>query len=302
MQKPMFTVTPVVEKDNYGQFVIEPLENGFGHTLGNALRRVLLSSFKGAAITKVKVEGVTHKFSTLAGLSEDMVDLMLNLKAVKVAYDGDEPVKATLSVKGPAEVHASDIVVPPGVRVVNGDVVIARLAKGGKLDMELEIATGYGYSPAEERTTSTVGVLVLDAIFSPVERVSYKVESTRVGRRTDYDKIVLDIYTDGSEMASVVLKSAAQTLVQYFMQIVEPAVAAEGTDAVGGVVTGGSIAIEELGLPTRISNALKNADYKTAAALAKATDKDLKNVKNLGEKSISVVDEALEAKGFKRTR
>lgn len=301
MQKPMFTVTPVKVTDNYGQFVIEPLENGFGHTLGNALRRVLLSSFKGAAITKVKVEGVTHKFSTLEGLSEDMVDLMLNLKAVKVAYEGDEPITASLSVKGPAEVKAGSITVPAGVRVVNPDMVIARVAKGAKLEMELEIATGYGYSPSEERSTSTVGVLVLDAIFSPVERVSYKVEATRVGRRTDYDKLVIDIYTDGSQSPDAVLKSAAETLVSYFQQVVEPQVSDAATIETE-TASGSSVSIEELGLPTRITNALKNADYKTAAALAKATDKDLKNVKNLGEKSISVVDEALEAKGFKRTK
>lgn len=299
MQKPMFTVTPIDAKDNYGQFVVEPLENGFGHTLGNALRRVLLSSFKGAAITKVKVEGVNHKFSTLEGMSEDMVDLMLNLKAVKVSYDGDEPVTAKLSVKGPAEVKAGDIVTPVGVEIINKEMVIARLAKGAKLDMELEISTGYGYSPAEERSTTSLGTLVLDAIFSPVERVSYKVESTRVGRRTDFDKLVIDIYTDGSQSPANVLKQAASTLVEYFMQVVEP----QTTDAVQeeAFVTGGSISIEELGLPTRITNALKNADYKTAALLAKATDKDLKNVKNLGEKSISVVDEALEAKGYHRT-
>lgn len=300
MQKPIFTIEKVTEKANYGQFIIEPLENGFGHTLGNALRRVLLSSFKGAAITKAKVEGVTHKFSTLEGMSQDMVDLMLNLKGVKVAYDGDEPVTAKLSVKGPKVVTAKDIVTPPGVTIVNSDAPIAELAKGAKLDVELEISTGYGYSPSEERTTSSVGVLVLDAIFSPVERVSYKVESTRVGRRTDFDKLVIDIYTDGSQSAFEVLKAAAKTLVEYFMQIVEPKT--ESPESAETSVSGSSISIEELGLPTRITNALKNADYKTAAALAKATNKDLKNVKNLGEKSLGLIDEALEAKGFSRTK
>lgn len=301
MQQPMFTVTPLVEKDNYGQFVLEPLENGFGHTLGNALRRVLLSSFRGAAITQVKVEGVTHRFSTLEGLSEDMVDLMLNLKNIKVAYDGDTPVQARLSVKGPKSVTAADIVAPPGVRIINQDAVIAELAKGAKLEIELEVSTGYGYSPSEERSTSTVGVLVLDAIFSPVERVAYKVESTRVGRRTDYDKLVIEIYTDGSRSAHDVLQEAAKTLVSYFHQVYEPqeAVAlADDTESAGR----GSIAIEELGLPTRIANALRNADYKTAPALAKATNKDLKNVKNLGEKSLGLIDESLEAKGLTRTK
>ena len=301
MQKPTFSVTPVKETDNYGQFIVEPLENGFGHTIGNALRRVLLSSFKGAAITKVKVEGVTHKFSTLDGLSEDMVDLMLNLKGVKVAYDGDDVVTAKLSAKGPGVITAKEITTPPGVEVVNKDAVVARLAKGAKLDIEIEIGTGFGYSPSEERTTTTVGELVLDAIYSPVERVSYKVESTRVGRRTDFDKLVLDIYTDGSQTPEVVLKSAASTLVDYFTQVVDPkAVVEDETES--EVESTGSVSTEELGLPTRISNALKQADYLTAASLADATNKDLKHVKNLGEKSLSVIDEALEEKGFKRTQ
>lgn len=297
----MFTVTPVKELDNYGQFVIEPLENGFGHTLGNALRRVLLGSFKGAAITRVKVAGVTHKFSTLEGLSEDMVDLILNLKAVRVSYAGDESVTAKLSAKGPATVKAGDIVTPPGVKIVNPEAVVANLAKGAKLEIELEISTGYGYSPSEDRTANSVGELVLDAIFSPVERVSYKVESTRVGRRTDFDKLVMDIYTDGSATPSAILQAAANTLLDYFQQIVSPQTAEIGASpAEGGAEA--SVSIEELGLPTRIANALKAADFTTAASLAAASDKDLKQVKNLGEKSLSLIDKALAAKGYTRNK
>ncbi len=299
MQKPNFLVNTIQEKDNYGQFAIEPLENGFGHTLGNALRRVLLGSFRGAAITSVKVTGVTHKFSTLEGMSEDMIDLMLNLKNVKVGYDGDSPVTAKLSKRG-GVVKASDIVTPPGVTIINPDLVIAKLAASAKLDMEIEIATGYGYSPADERSSDTLGVISLDAIFSPVERVSYHVDATRVGRRTDYDKIVMDIYTDGTQSPSQVIKKAAETLVEYFSQIVNPTVAEvdEGSEASDAKV----VTIEELTLPTRISNALKNGGYKTAAELADATDRDLKNVKNLGGKSLDIIDEALQAKGFTRTK
>ncbi|MFH2019124.1 MAG: DNA-directed RNA polymerase subunit alpha [bacterium] len=300
MQKPTFAINTIKEELAYGQFAIEPLENGFGHTLGNALRRVLLSSFRGAAITKVKVEGVTHKFSTLAGVSDDMVDLMLNLKNLKVAYLGEEPVTAKLSVKGPRTVTAKDIVLPPGVKIVNEDAPITKLATGAKLDLELEIATGFGYSPAEDRTTDTVGELILDAIFSPVERVSYVVEATRVGRRTDYDKLLIDIYTDGSQSPASVLVSAAQTLQDYFAQIVDPKIEVE---EVSNSVSGSpSISIEELGLPTRITNALKNAEYMSVATLVTATNKDLKNVKNLGGKSIDLLDEALAAKGFTREK
>lgn len=301
MQKLNFTVTTLSESDTHGQFSIDPLEKGFGDTLGTALRRVLLSSFQGAAITSVKVAGVSHKFSTLEGMSEDMIDLMLNLKSVKVAYSGDTPATARLKASGPKVVTAKDFTVPAGVKISSPDVVIARLAGGAKLDLEVEIATGYGYSPAEERTAETLGVITLDALYSPVERVSYRVESTRVGRRTDFDKLVIDIYTDGSSSAESVLKAAASTLVSYFGQIVNPAITTDGegeTTAKGGAAP----ATDELGLPTRIANALKNGGYKTAAELVEATDKDLKNVKNLGGKSLSLIDDALAAKGFKRNK
>lgn len=299
MQSMNFTVNTVEERDNYGVFAIEPLTTGFGHTIGNALRRVLLSSFKGAAITQVKVAGVTHKFSTLAGLSEDMIDLILNLKSVKVAYTGDEPVIAKLSAKGAKAVKASDIVAPATVKIVNGDAVIANLSKDGKLDLELTITTGYGYSPADERPSDAIGSMSIDAIYSPVERVAYKVESTRVGRRTDFDKVVMEIYTDGSSKPSEVLKEAARILVATFNQIVEPSMA---EDVAAVPSSASSVMTDDLGLPTRVGNALKAAGYKTAAELATATDKDLKTVKNLGGKSLGLIDEALSSKGLTRTK
>lgn len=299
MQTMNFSVNTVEERADYGVFNIEPLESGFGHTLGNALRRVLLSSFRGAAITEVKVGGVSHKFSTLAGLSEDMIDLILNLKSVKVAYDGDEPVVAKLSAKGAKVVTAKDIVAPANVKIVNGDAVIASLSKDAKLELELVITTGYGYSPAEDRPSSVIGTMSIDAIYSPVERVAYKVESTRVGRRTDYDKVVMEIYTDGSAMPSTVLKEAARILVATFQQIVEPSAIVDA-----GVVSSAaaSVMTDDLGLPTRVGNALKAAGYKTAAELAMASDKDLKTVKNLGGKSLGLIDEALATKGLTRTK
>jgi DNA-directed RNA polymerase subunit alpha len=299
MQTMNFTVKTIEEKDNYGVFAIEPLTTGFGHTLGNALRRVLLSSFRGAAIESVKVAGVNHKFSTLAGMSEDMIDLILNLKSVKVAYEGEEKVIAKLSAKGVKTVTAKDIVAPATVKIVNTDAVIANLGKDGKLDLELTIGTGYGYSPADERPSTTLGVMSIDAIYSPVERVAYKVESTRVGRRTDFDKVVMEIYTDGSRLPSVVLKEAASILVATFNQIVSPVL----TDDVSAVPSSASsVTTDDLGLPTRIANALKAAGYKTASELATATDKNLKTVKNLGGKSLGLIDEALASKGLTRTK
>ncbi|GAB4026029.1 MAG: DNA-directed RNA polymerase subunit alpha [Candidatus Microgenomates bacterium] len=296
-----FQLNVVEESAKKGIFSIEPLENGFGHTLGNSLRRVLLSSFKGAAITSVKVAGVSHKFSTLAGMSEDMIDLMLNLKSVKVAYSGDEVTTATLSVKGPKVVKASDIITPANVSIVSPDVVIANLAAGAKLDLELTIQSGYGYSPADERPTETLGVLVLDAIYSPVERVSYHVESTRVGRRTDFDKLVIEVITDGSLSPRQALIDASSVLIAAFTQIVSPTPAANGdTGSTSNILA--AVSTDDLGLPTRVANALKNAGFNTAADLARATDKDLKNVKNLGEKSFGLIDEALSAKGLTRTK
>lgn len=296
-----FQLNSIEESAKKGIFSVEPLENGFGHTLGNSLRRVLLSSFKGAAITSVKVAGVSHKFSTLAGMSEDMIDLMLNLKSVKVAYAGDEVTTATLSVKGPKVVKASDINTPANVSIVSPDVVIANLAAGSKLDLELTIQSGYGYSPADERPTETLGVLVLDAIYSPVERVSYHVESTRVGRRTDFDKLVIEVITYGSLSPRQAVIDAASVLVAAFTQIVSPAPVSDG-DVSGATSMLSAVSTDDLGLPTRVANALKNAGLNTAADLARATDKDLKNVKNLGEKSFGLIDEALSVKGLTRTK
>lgn len=296
-----FQLNSIEESAKKGIFSVEPLENGFGHTLGNSLRRVLLSSFKGAAITSVKVAGVSHKFSTLAGMSEDMIDLMLNLKSVKVAYSGDEVAIATLSVKGPKVVKASDITTPANVSIVSPDVVIANLAAGTKLDLEITIQSGYGYSPADERPSDSLGMLVLDAIYSPVERVSYHVESTRVGRRTDFDKLVLEVITDGSLSPRQAVIDAASVLVAAFTQIVSPAPVVDGdTSGASGMLA--SVSTDDLALPTRVANALKNAGLNTAADIARATDKDLKNVKNLGEKSFDVIDEALSVKGLTRTK
>lgn len=295
-----FALNTIEENASRGVFAIEPLENGFGHTIGNALRRVLLSSFKGAAITSVKVAGVSHKFSTLAGMSQDMIDLMLNLKSVKVSYDGDETVTTTLSVKGPKVVTAKDITTPAGVKIVSPDVVIANLSSGTKLDLEMTISSGYGYSPAEERPTETLGVLVLDAIYSPIERVSYHVESTRVGRRTDFDRLVIEVMTDGSVAPSSAVKDAAAVLVSAFNQIINP-VAVDATSSTLPI-SSTNTSLDDLGFPTRVANALKNAGYKTAQDLARATDRDLKNVKNLGGKSLDLIDEALATKGLTRTK
>ncbi len=304
MQIATFKVKTETQTDRYAKFIFEPLPAGFGHTLGNALRRILLSNLKGAAITKVKVEGVKHKFSSLEGMSEDMIDVLLNLKQVKVAYDQDEPTTAHLEVKGPKEVKAKDIQFPPTVRLVNGDQVIAHLNKGATLTMDLTIESGYGYSPATERKAELIGEIPLEALFSPVERVAYDVEQTRVGRRTDFDKLVLEIYTDGSQDPKDVLQEAAKIAVAYFEQIYQPREDLESLKEINSssnqtqVNEEYQLTIEELGIPTRIANALEKAGYVTVNDLAKASLDDLKSVKNLGNKSIQTIQSILTEKGI----
>ncbi len=304
MQIATFKVKTETQTDRYAKFIFEPLPAGFGHTLGNALRRILLSNLKGAAITKVKVEGVKHKFSSLEGMSEDMIDVLLNLKQVKVAYDQDEPTTAHLEVKGPKEVKAKDIQFPPTVRLVNGDQVIAHLNKGATLTMDLTIESGYGYSPATERKAELIGEIPLEALFSPVERVAYDVEQTRVGRRTDFDKLVLEIYTDGSQDPKDVLQEAAKIAVAYFEQIYQPREDLESLEEINSssnqtqVNEEYQLTIEELGIPTRIANALEKAGYVTVNDLAKASLDDLKSVKNLGNKSIQTIQSILTEKGI----
>ncbi|MEK7112529.1 MAG: DNA-directed RNA polymerase subunit alpha, partial [Patescibacteria group bacterium] len=195
MNEPMFEIKQEESKGDYGKFVISPLEQGYGDTLGNSLRRVLLTSLAGAAVTTVRLSGVRHQFSTLKGMKEDVVEFLLNLKKVRFSYSGEKSAKATLSVKESGEVKAKDIKVPASVKIANPELVLATLNKGAKLEAEMEIESGVGYSPAEERAGGTIGLIPLDAAFSPVRRVNYKVEETRVGRLTNYDKLILELWT-----------------------------------------------------------------------------------------------------------
>ena len=299
MIEPFFQIKKEKETQDFGHFISEPLESGFGNTLGNALRRALLSALPGAAITRVKITGVKHKFSTLEGLKEDIVELILNLKQIKVSYDGKKPAKLTLEKTGPGEVKAGDIKTPAKVEIANPDLVIGNLAtKKNRLKAEMLVESGYGYSPAEEREIEKLGEIPVDAIFSPVRQVNYRVEATRVGRRTELDRLVLEIATDGSLKPSKALKRASEILVSYFYQIVKPkkmpkkkAAKTEMPDLAL------NLTVEELDLPTRIANALRKGNYGTVAELVVADETDLSKVKNLGEKSIKVVEAALAQKG-----
>lgn len=299
MNQPMFDIKEEKGKDNYSKFVISPLEQGYGDTLGNSLRRVLLTSLPGAAITTIKISGVKHQFSTLKGMKEDVVEFLLNLKKVRIAYDGEKPVKATLLVKESGEVKAKDIKLPANVKIANGELVLATLNKGAKLEAEMEISAGTGYSPAEDRLTGTIGLIPLDASFSPVRRVNYKVEETRVGRLTNYDKLSLEVWTDGTISPGSAVMAAAKITVSYFNQIVNPKkqVKEEPVVELNDLGPVGKLSVEEIGLPTRVANALVKAGYETVEQLVTAAKEDLIKVKNLGEKSLKIIAVALAEKG-----
>lgn len=300
--KPQFTITPINQDANYSRFVLEPLPQGFGQTLGTSLRRVLYSSIKGAAITSLEIAGASHQFSTLPGVVEDLVHVVLNLKQVRVKYTGDKPTKLTLSVKGEKTVTASDFECSNGASIANPELVIAHLSdKAAKLEITASVETGFGYSPAEDRKSTTVGLIPVDATFSPVVRVNVGVEATRVGRITNFDKLILDITTDGTITPQSALVMASNTLVEYFSAVVNPQSAPETSTASVSkpvVVAGGALSIEELDLPTRIANALQKAGFETVNDLYATTREELAKVKNVGSKSVKLIEAAMAQRGL----
>lgn len=298
MNVPLFEIKEEKKEKNYTKFVITPLERGYGDTLGNSLRRVLLTSLPGAAITSVKISGVKHQFSTLKGMKEDVVEFLLNLKKVRFSYFGEKPVKASLSVKTAGEVKAKDIKVPAGVKISNPEFVLAVVNKGSKLEASLEIECGVGYSPAEERSSGEIGLIPLDASFSPIVRVNYRVEETRVGRLTNYDKLIFEVWTDGTVDAKEALISGAKILISQLNQITNPkAVVKEEKAPDTSLGITGKLSVEEIGLPTRVANALSKAGYETVEQLFGAKKEDLAKVRNLGEKSLKIIKAALGQKG-----
>jgi DNA-directed RNA polymerase subunit alpha len=302
MSQPIFEIQEKESKGNYTKYIITPLEQGYGHTLGNSLRRVLLKSLPGVAITSVRISGVKHQFSTLKGMKEDVVEFVLNLKQVRFSFKGelDKPLVAKISVKGPGEVKAKDIKTPANLEVANPELVLAYLNKDAKLEAEIEVSRGVGYSPSEEREERGVGIIPMDAVFSPILRVNYKIEETRVGRLTNYDKLVVEIWTDGTVDARASLVKASEILISYFGQIVNPKEVKKEEvkidDSLGAV---GKLSVEEVGLPTRVANALIKAGYESVEALVKANKEDLARVRNLGEKSVKIISAALAEKGVK---
>lgn len=294
----MFEIKEEGKGANYGKFVLSPLEQGYGLTMGNSLRRVLLTSLSGLAVTSVKIAGVKHQFSTLVGMKEDVVEFVLNLKKVRFAGKVDKPVKATISVSKAGEFTAAEIKVGGGVKVINTDQILGTLNKGTKLEADMTIEKGVGYSPADERPTNTIGLIPVDASFSPVKRVSFRIEETRVGRLTNYDKLILEVWTDGTMAVHDALVESAKTLVSYFSQVVNPKKVEKEEEVVKdelGLV--GKLSVEEVGLPTRVANSLIKAGFETVEDLARAKKADLVTVRNLGEKSLKIIAAALGTKG-----
>lgn len=284
--------------DNRQIVSVEPLARGFGHTLGNSLRRVLLGALSGASVTKVKVEGASHEFSSLKGVIEDTVGLIQNLKGINFAMSQPKIMIVSLSATGESKVTAGDLKCPTGLEVVNKDHHIATLTdKKSSLVLELTVEYGTGYRLPSDDEKKVVGTIPLDANFSPIVLATYSVENTRVGRQTDLDKLVFDVTTDGSLTAEDAVKRASAILVEYFARLAgdekvyAPQVKVEDTQVEVGVEESSepSIYLEELNLPTRVLNTLKKAGYETIADLQNAGEDGLKNIKNIGPKTVQMV-------------
>jgi len=303
---------------NYGEFVLEPLERGFGVTLGNPLRRILLSSIPGTAVTSVYIEDALHEFSTLPGIKEDVVQIILNLKELVVKFHEPGTKTLLLRAEGPMEVYARDLVVPSSVELINPDLYIATLGEGAKLVMEIRIDEGVGYVAAEKHNIKDrINSIPVDALFSPIKRVAFHVEDTRLGQRTDLDKLILRVWTDGSVSPDVALSQAVSILREqlgFFDQLSlqdsstekqegEVVVEAEVGQAGAAVketspVSEGSVSLDDLGLSTRVLHNLKEEGIDSVASLMALTERELKKVPGIGERSVEEIKERLAARGL----
>lgn len=299
-EKANFNVDTYDEDNNYGKFVIEPLERGFGTTIGNALRRVLLSSMPGAAVYAIKIDGAIHEFSAVDGVVEDVTAIILQIKKLVFELDSDEDVTMVVDVTGPATVTGADIQCPSEVKMISNDLVIAHVAEGKRLYMEMYAHKDRGYQSADQnkKYVNTIGVIPTDSIFSPVVNVAYKVEPTRVGQSAKYDKLTLEITTDGSIKPHEVLALSAKILVEHlnmFVELTDEAmnmeVMSEAQQDTGNKVL--DMTIEELDLSVRSYNCLKRAGIQTVQELANKTEDDMIKVRNLGKKSLKEVKEKL---------
>lgn len=305
IEKPKVDIVELGEDYRYGKFVIEPLERGYGITIGNALRRILLSSLPGVAVNSIRIDGVLHEFSTVPGVKEDVTEMILTLKELSATIDGEGSRTLKIQAQGPCTVTGADIICPPDVEVLNKDLVIATLDDNAKLNMDINIDKGRGYVPAEENKTENmpIGVLPVDSIYTPVQKVSYHVENTRVGQKSDYDKLTLEVWTNGSINPQEGISLAAKVLVEHlnlFIDLTEHVSNVEimvekEEDQKEKVL---EMTIEELDLSVRSYNCLKRAGINTVEELANKSEDDMMKVRNLGKKSLDEVKAKLEELGL----
>ena len=304
-EKPNIKCLELDEVKNYAKFVCEPLERGYGITIGNSLRRILLSSLPGSAITSVKIDGVLHEFTTIPDVVEDVSDIILNLKMVRLKLDKNEEKVLRINVKGPADVKAGDIVTDGTVEVLNPDLHIATVAEGGHLVMEMTAEMGRGYNSAEKnkKPDQALNVLPIDSIFTPVKKVNYSIESTRVGQMIDYDKLVIDVWTDGSLKPYEALSLAAKVMTEHLELFIDLSETAKNTQIMVEKEESKKekvleMSIEDLELSVRSFNCLKRAGISTVEDLTSKTISDMMKVRNLGKKSLDEVTNKLHALGL----
>lgn len=306
-EKPEYKMTEYVEGNNYGKFVLEPLERGFGLTIGNALRRILLSSLPGDAITSVRIDGVMHEFQTIDGIIEDVTSIVLNLKKIVVKKNTDEQVTVKISAKGEGTLTAAALMSDSTIEIINPDQEICTLAEGGKLDMELTIGRGRGYIVADEVKETLgdvkVGTIAVDALYSPIERVNYEVEKARVGQNNNYDKLILEVWTDGSLKPQDAVKEAASILMAQLDKIDSP----EFTEAIRGLMKQNEedpkqkileTSIDDLELSVRAYNCLKRAAINNVQDLVNKSENEMMKIRNLGRKSLKEVMDKIKEMGL----
>jgi DNA-directed RNA polymerase subunit alpha len=295
-----FSVEEVEEKGPKGKFIISPLPSGFGHTVGHSLRRTLLGEFPGAAAITFKLKGVDHVFSTLEGVKEDVIEIMLNVKQIKFNYDGDKPVKVKINKEGPGKVTAGDIVLQPNVEVSNPDLVLATLAdKSTVFNMEINVSSGSGYQPAEKHDPDKHGIIPVDAVFTPIINANYQVEQTRRDEKSDLDKLALELETDGTISPKEALEKASEIIAEVFGQIVNPKGDKRKKKKEEPKTNDNyDLMIEEIEeVPLRLSNALKKAGYKTVNDLSKSSPDEISEVRNVGQKSVQLLKEVMDEMG-----
>ena len=304
----MYKITDYIESNNFGKFELEPLERGFGTTLGNALRRVMLSSMPGSAIVAFKVDGVMHEFTTIEGIVEDVTTIVLNLKSIVVKNNTDEVKKLTLSVHEEKTVTARDIVLDEGVEIINPDQVICTISKGGKLDMELLVANGRGYVSSNDNKSfvegQKIGYIPIDALYSPIERISYEVDSARVGQDASYDKLVMNVQTNGSIKPEEAMALAAKILIEHLNIVTNLSEIADMTGIMNAKQEDSKLkkletSIDDLDFSVRAYNCLKRAGVNTLGDLTEKSELEMMKIRNLGKKSLKEVIDKIKDMGLR---